>query len=169
MALIQLVWLGILKQWERPVEGLPGDEGVIMHKYSCVDNANGQIICSSTTPESEPEYPWEWGISRPGRATDHNDGDYFPDDPKKSAKACKLVNDDDNRCYENCMLEKYTQPRPSFLGLDQEVQIVRNGLKMRILRAPLNADLAKKRECHEDLSHENIRTPIERINGKDIL
>ena len=83
-----------------------------MHRFSCVDNANGQMTCSSTTPTGDSFGPY--GKGSPGRATDYKDGDYFPDDPEKSGKACKLVNDDDNRCYENCMLDKFTQPRPQF-------------------------------------------------------
>lgn len=56
----------------------------------------------------------DWLTPRPGRPTDHNDGDYLPDDPDTRADACDLVNDDDNMCYENCMLREMTAPRPPF-------------------------------------------------------
>jgi len=98
---------------ERPVNGLPGDNRTLMmHEFPCVDDANGKMVCSSTTPTGDFFGPY--GKGSPGRATDYRDGDYFPDDPKKAAKACKLVNDDDNRCYENCMLKKFAEPRPQF-------------------------------------------------------
>lgn len=97
----------------RPIKDLPEWLPLLGldHTYSCITKPDGTKKCSSSTPVTPGNFLNDWK-PRPGRPTTEQDGDILPDDPKERGEMCELVNDDDNMCYENCMLEEMAKPRP---------------------------------------------------------
>lgn len=87
---------------QRPLGKPPGTKGppILNHQYLCVTRADGTIECGSQTTDSS-------GISSPGRPT-RSDEDYYDE------KSCKKVDDEKDRCYEQCVLHNFKKPRPRY-------------------------------------------------------
>lgn len=88
----------------RPLGGLPeqgrGGPGALYHQYSCTRKANDRLTCSSNTPTGN-------GLNSPGRATTAADGDYYREENCTQSQ-------DDNKCFESCLIEQWAQPRPRY-------------------------------------------------------
>lgn len=87
---------------QRPLGKSPGTKGplILNHQYLCVTRADGTIECGSQTTDGN-------GISSPGRPT-RPDEDYYDE------KSCKKVDDEKDRCYEQCVLYNFKKPRPRY-------------------------------------------------------
>ena len=95
----------------RPLSGKPGANrrngpdiwgNPSWHQYSCVSDPDPRgvgFICGGQAPAGRFVYG-------PGRPTNPNEDYYHPD-------ACEKTQDD-NTCFESCMVEKWNQPRPNY-------------------------------------------------------
>ena len=84
---------------QRPLGKLPGTRGraILNHQYLCVTRIDGTIECGSLTTDGNL-------VSSPGRPT-RPDEDYYDE------KSCKKVDDEKDRCYEQCVLHNFKKPR----------------------------------------------------------
>ena len=71
----------------------------LYHQYSCTRDASGQLVCGGQGMAGQ----W-W--SSPGKPTT-SETDYY------HATACTRTQDD-NKCFENCLIEEWAKPRPRY-------------------------------------------------------
>ncbi|MBC3931932.1 hypothetical protein H8K43_09635 [Undibacterium sp. CY22W] len=77
--------------------GYVSPDNITHHQYSCIVFPNGTSICGGQGPSGNP-------ISSPGKPTTP-DEDYF------DKNSCKKTQDD-NQCFEKCMQNEWSKPRP---------------------------------------------------------
>jgi RHS repeat-associated protein len=94
---------------------VPGTRGkpVRYHEYNCVTDDYGVIVCDSSS--GDPNW-WQPLLDpRPGVPSDPGRDYYHPG-------SCDLVEEDDNQCVEQCLLNTWYNPRPNYsigpLGTD---------------------------------------------------
>ncbi len=99
---------------QRPLGGEPGTrggQGPFYHQYNCVTDNYGRIVCDSSSAAPS----WPWGPLEPGVPSDPNRDYYHPG-------SCDLVEEDDDQCVEQCLLNAWYNPRPDYdigpLGTD---------------------------------------------------
>lgn len=95
-----------LQSWycRRPLGRPPGGrrvDPVFHHAYLCTTEENGRISCGGQTSNGGP-----WDQGRPTNPNDEDD--YF------HPQACEQVDNDDNRCVEDCLLDRFGRPRPNY-------------------------------------------------------
>jgi len=78
--------------------GMPG----FNHHYLCTTRLDGTIECGGQTSESPGPMP------SPGRPT-------RPDEDSYNDKSCDLVDGDEDRCVEACLLTNFQKPRPTYV------------------------------------------------------
>jgi RHS repeat-associated protein len=97
-----------LKSWicTRPLGGKPGKKGGIFfnHTYGCATDANGNIVCNSTTAGGSGVGSFFWSD---GQSTSSDD-DYY------DSFSCYQMDDDKDDCVEQCLLKKWDEPRPRY-------------------------------------------------------
>jgi hypothetical protein len=84
------------------VPGTRGGPGPLYHEYNCVTDDLGVLVCDSSS--GAPGFRW-W--PEPGVPSD-SARDYY--DPQ----SCELVEEDDDQCVEQCLLNTWYNPRPNY-------------------------------------------------------
>jgi len=81
----------------------PGTRGppVANHQYLCTTTLDGKIECGGQSSDHPGPKP------TPGRPT-------RPDEDWYDEKSCDLVDDDDDRCIEACLLDNFNRSRPTY-------------------------------------------------------
>ncbi|MDO5288795.1 MAG: RHS repeat-associated core domain-containing protein [Pseudomonadota bacterium] len=96
-----------LKGWycQRPLGKPPGTRGspIFNHQYLCVTRTDGSVSCGGLTTDGNP-LSGEPRLTRP-------DEDYY--DPK----SCKEVDDDQDQCFEQCVLRNFSKPNKPRYGI----------------------------------------------------
>ncbi len=97
-----------LKVWKckRPIGGKPGEKypPFYNHRYNCISMPDGTEKCDSSS--ARPGWPKREGQG-PGVPSDPSD-DYY------DKGACKEIDDDKDRCIEDCLENTWTKPRPFY-------------------------------------------------------
>ncbi len=102
---------------QRPLGDYSGENGggppVLNHQFICVTLEDGSVRCDSqNNPDNDPNGPlWP----SPGQPS-------FPDRDNEQNSQCEDIDDDEDRCFEQCVIDQWAQPRPPYaigpLGTD---------------------------------------------------
>ena len=101
---------------QRPLGDYSGQNGggppVFNHQFICVTLADGTVRCDSTNNPDNDTNPLTPAPGVPSR----------PDRDNENIAQCENIDDDTNRCFEDCVLNQWTRPRPDYaigpLGTD---------------------------------------------------
>jgi RHS repeat-associated protein len=97
----------------RPLGNYTGQSGPGLHIFTCVTLPDGSFVCDSQNNPDDDSNPFSGnsqGVSS------------FPQRDNPDTGLCKEIDDDADRCFEDCMLGQYSSPRPNYaigpLGTD---------------------------------------------------
>lgn len=101
---------------QRPLGDYSGQNGSgppgLNHQFICVTLADGRVWCDST---NNPDNDVDPVTPAPGEPS-------CQDRDNESNSGCQNIDDDADRCFENCVLYHWALPRPSYaigpLGTD---------------------------------------------------
>jgi RHS repeat-associated protein len=101
---------------QRPLNDYSGQNGagppLLNHQFICVTLANGTVKCDSTNNPDSDTNPFTPAPGVPSR----------PDRDNESIAQCDNIDDDSDRCFEDCVLREWAKPRPDYaigpLGTD---------------------------------------------------
>jgi RHS repeat-associated protein len=97
----------------RPLGDYTGQSGPGLHIFTCVTLPDGSFVCDSQNNPDDDSNPFS-GNSQGVSSFSQRDN---PD-----SGVCKEIDDDADRCFEDCMLGQYSSPRPNYaigpLGTD---------------------------------------------------
>src|SRR5690606_16575365 len=85
------------------------------HQYLCVPDGKGDYICGGQDQRGEYKTDGLWG---PGKASS---------DTKSEGGGCESV-EKDNDCIEDCLKEKFKEPRPRYTVLPDSMFPIKMGL-----------------------------------------
>lgn len=97
-----------LKTWvcKRPLGGKSGTKGGLLlhHSYACVTDSSGSIVCNSTTAGGGSVSDF---LLSQGQPTSPED-DYYDKD------SCSLLEDSNDNCEEQCIIDNWSRTRPEY-------------------------------------------------------
>jgi RHS repeat-associated protein len=102
---------------QRPLGDFSGENGsgppVFNHQFICVTLPDGSIRCDSqNNPDDDENGPF---VPTPGVPS-------LPERDNEENAQCENIDDDEDRCFEDCVLNQFAQPRPNYaigpLGTD---------------------------------------------------
>ena len=101
---------------QRPLGDNSGNNGagplVINHQFICVSLKDGTVRCDSTNNPDDDKNPFSPAPGAPSSPANDNEG----------TGQCDDIDDDKDRCFEECVLVEWAKPRPKYaigpLGAD---------------------------------------------------
>lgn len=101
---------------QRPLGDYSGENGggppLFNHQFICVTLIDGTVRCDSTNNPDDDTNPL---TPAPGSPS-------LPERDNEDIAQCEDIDDDKNRCFEECVLEQWEKPRPDYaigpLGTD---------------------------------------------------
>ena len=101
---------------QRPLGDYSGQNGggppLFNHQFICVTLPDGTVRCDSTNNPDNDTNPLTPAPGVPSR----------PDRDNENVAQCENIDDDSDRCFEECVLDQWTRPRPDYaigpLGTD---------------------------------------------------
>jgi len=101
---------------QRPLKDYSGQNGggplLFNHQFICVTLPDGTVRCDSTNNPDNDTNPFTPAPGIPSR----------PDRDNENVAQCENIDDDSDRCFEECVLDQWTPPRPGYaigpLGTD---------------------------------------------------
>lgn len=102
---------------QRPLGDYTGENGggppVFNHQFICVTSGDGTLICDSqNNPDNDPNGPLRPSPGQPS----------LPDRDNEKNSQCEDIDDDEDGCFEQCVLDQWAKPRPPYaigpLGTD---------------------------------------------------